>query len=837
MYAGGGELQGTSKELTMTAFPKRQGGWIPWAIAALVLLAWGQARAAEVTRVKISLSPARVVLELSEPVPSKVVKIDDHELMIALKDTVVSDRMLPKGGASAQGIGVEVRRRASSVTTLLVRTAQPIVTMEYGWKGPRLVISLVLKKTVRRKVPRSVKRPAEVLTPERVLGQVPAQDMSLVNETHLVVREGFAGSVDDLLLEVKSTLCRDGDGMDRILILMRSGAYRRAEQEAAKSLKLSGIPRGCAEALEILQVLSAFRMAESSRDREGLVALPARINAFISRFPDSPYLPYAFSMLGSTYVALDDYGMAEGYYRVVLEDHTGFTAAPGTAFRLGKLLRRTGRAVEALPMLETVAALGESLAFAGEARKEKALALYDVGDFVRSQGLFEVLMAESEEAVWRDPDLLFYGGQAALRAGNRVAARRYLVQFANLFPDAEGADMALESVGESWLDDGRPKRAEAFFRLVIERYTQGDGYVTALVRLAEQLQDREEKEALYTRVIDNFQEHPLARLSMLRMAALHDEAGEHEASVAMVKQLIDVGAGGLRAEAYARLEQAVLGHFKVMMDDGRYVDLITFFEKERRFLHKLENPDIFLMAGEAFTTAHLYGSAAKELERAIILSMKRLKWSGADRLAGLYFQLGQALDEGGRDKEAQIIFTRYLERYPQAPGQREAALRLGRILFDAGELEQAETLFKKSLALGGGADVRVWLSRCREDQGDPAVAAVWLKEAIPLLESEAPTSAAPLYVAYRRLGDLYMKLGRYHAAVTAFAGAEKYAGEDVSGEELRFLRADALAKGGEGEKALVLYRAVAASEDEFWSGMATERIRSMELSKRLGGAH
>ncbi|GEM_PF-1774619 len=819
----------------MAVFQIHRVRWIPWAVAALVLLAWGQGLAAEVTRVVVTSAPARVVLELSETVPSKVVKIDNHELLIALKGTSVSEAMLPRSGGAP--LRVTVRRQTPGVTTLLVRTEQPILTMSHVWRGRKLVVSMTLKQVARRKESRGKKLAREVLTPERVLGHVPATEGPRGDDTHLVARDGFNGTVDDLLLEVKSTLCREGDGMDRILTLMRSGAFRRAEKEAEKSLKISGISRGCAEGLQMLQLLSAFREAEIRKDAEGLVALTARINKFISRFPDSPYLPYALSMLGSTYMALEDYGTAEGYYRVVLEDHPGFIAAPGTAFRLGKLLRSTDRATEALPLLEKVEALGDGLSFSEEARKEMAMVLYDVGAFPRSQALFETLMAESDEAVWRDPDLLYYAGQAALRAGDREVARRYLVQFANLFPEAEGADMALESVGETWLDDGEEERAKAFFRLVIERYSEGDGYVTALVRLAEQLQDREEKEALYTQVIDTFPEHPLARLSMLRLAALYDEAGDHKASVEQVKKLLEVGAGGLRAEAYARLEQAVLGHFKALMANERYVDLIAFFEKERSLLHKLENPDIFLLAGEAFMAAHLYGSAAEELERAIILSMKRLKWSGKDRLAGLYFQLGRALDEGGRKNEAETIFTRYLEHYGKAPGEGEASFRLGRILFDGGELKQAEELFKKSLALGGGADSRVWLSRCREELGDPAAAAGWLEEAIPMFESEDPAPKASLYAAHRRLGDVNMKLGRYKDAVAAFVGAERFAGEEVSPEELRFLRADAMAQGGEEEKALALYKAVVASDDEFWSGMATERICSMELSDRLGGAH
>ncbi|WP_300675271.1 tetratricopeptide repeat protein [Desulfoluna sp.] len=780
--------------------------------------------------------PARVVFELSEAVPSKVVKIDDHELLVALKDVSIDEGVFPSPGASPRGLQVAIRHRTPGVTTLLVKTVQPIVRMDHAWNAQRLVISLVLKEASRNKASRSQKKQAEVLTPERVLGHVPSEATPSGDDMHLRARDGFSGTLDDLRLEVKSSLCQESDGMDRLFALMRSGAYRQAEQAAAKSLKRLEISRGCAEGLQVLQVLSAFREAEARPDQGEMVALPARINAFISQFPDSPYLPYALSMLGSAYSELEDYGMAEGYYRVVLEDHAGFTAAPGITFRLGKLLRETGRAVEALPLLESVEALGEALTFAGEARKEMALALYDVGDFARSQALFETLMAESDEAVWRDPDLLYYGGQAALRAGDRAHARRYLVQFANLFPQAEGADMALESVGETWLDDGREARATSFFRMVIARYTEGEGYVTALVRLAEQLQDRKEKEALYTQVMDDFEEHPLARLSMLRLAALYDEAGDHTASIAMVKKLLVLGAGGLRTEAYARLEQSVLGHFKGLLAEGSYVDLISFFEKERRLLHKLENPDVFLLAGEAFMTAHLYGSAAEELERAIVLSIKRQKWSGEARLAGLYFQLGRALDEGGRKKEAQAIFTRYLEHYRKASNQGDAALRLGRILFDLGELEQAEILFKKSLTLGGGAESRVWLSRCREDQGDPAAAAGWLEEAIPLLGSEEPLPGAALYTAHRRLGDLDMKLGRYKAATADFAEAEKYAGEEVSAEELRFLRADALARGGEEETSLVLYRAVAASDDEFWSGMATERIRAMELSKRLGGS-
>ncbi len=818
----------------MKAFPRQAMKWIPWGMMILMVLVWGQAQAAEVIQVTRVSSPAGVVLELSEAVPSKVVKIDAHELLIALKGTSILPKALEGMGSGSPR--VVVRRQTSALTTLLVQTDTPILTMTHRWEGRRLMISLQLKAVRHRKMARGKKRGGEVLTPERVLGHAPAAVVSPKDETHLVARAGFTGSLDDLLLEVKSSLCREEDGMDRILTLIRNGAFHRAETEVVKSLKLPGLSRGCAEGLMILQIFSAFREAVLRHETEGLVALPTRINAFISQFPDSSYLPYALAMLGNTYMDLNDYGMAEGYYRVVLEDHIGFAAAPDTAFRLGTLLRQTGRAVEALPLLTKVASLGEALSFAAAVKKERALTLYDLGSFAPSQALFEALIGMDQEAVWRDPDLLLYGGQAALRAGDRKAARGHLVQFANLFPEDERAGMALESVGESWLDDGQPERGRAFFKLVIERYRKGEGYITALVRLAEQLPDRQEKVDLYTRVIDTFEEHPLARLSMLRLAALHDEVGEYEASVALVKKLLDMGAGGLRAEAYARLTQAVLGHFRVLVSQGKNMDLITFFETERRLIHKLENPDIFLMAGEAYISAHLYGSAAEELERAIVLSIKRLKWSGRDRLAGLYFQLGQALDEGGRKKEAQAVFTRFLEHYAETPGEGEAAFRLGRIFFHGGEMGQAETLFKKSLALGGGARPRVWLSRCREEQGDLAAAIPWLDEAIDLLESESPRPKADLYSAYRRLGDFSMKLGLYTAAVDAFAGAEACAGEEVSPEELRFLRADALAQGEEGKKALVLYRSVAASEDTFWSGMATERIRSMELSERLGGS-
>ena len=818
----------------MTVFPAQGIRWV-WAVMFVVaVLAWGDVQAAELTRAVISTSPARVVLEVSEAVPSKVVKIDNHELLIALKGVAIDPKMLTS--ARGRGMRLTVRRQTSGVTTLLLKTDAPIVAMKHGWRGRRLVISLTLEKVTVRKARRGKKYAAEVITPERLLGRVPSQSAAQGDETHLVARDGFSGTLDDLLLEVKSTLCREGDGMDRILSLMRNGAFRRAEKEAEKSLKISGLSRGCAEGLMMLQMLGAFREADLRQDTQRLVVLPTHINVFISRFPDSPYLPYALSMLGSTYMNLKDYGMAEGYFRVVLEDHPGFTAAPGTAFELGKLLRQTDRAVEALPLLEKVEALSENISFAQEAKKEKAMALYDVGDFSRCQALFESLMASDEEAVWRDPDLLFYGGQAALRAGDRPAARRCLMQYANLFPKADGAAMALESIGESWLDDGQQARGVAFFRLVIERFENGEGYVTALVRLAEQLQDTNEKEALYGQVIDNFEGHPLARLSMLRLAALYDEIGDHVGSVAQVKELLALGAGGLRAEAYARLAQAVIGHFRVLNDAGKHVELITFFEKERRLLHKLEDPDVFLLAGEAFMATHLYGSASEELERAILLSMKRRKWSGKKRLSGLYFQLGHALDEGGRKKEAQVIFTRFLERYAGSPGEGDAAFRLGRILFEGGELAQAETLFKKSQALGDRTQSRLWLSRCREEQGDAVAAVTLLDEVIPMLQTEEPLPRASLYGAQRRLGDLNVTLGRYKDAVNAFEGAEKFAGEDVSLEELRFLRADALVKGNEGKRALVLYREVAASEDEFWSGMATERMRSMELSVRLGGA-
>ena len=811
----------------MTVLHKKMG--MAAAMLLLAMICGGRALAAEIRTVSLSNAPAEAVLTFTSPVPARVMKLDNHELLIALKGAELPQGLL--NTIKAGELNITSGRQVPGVTTLLIHSRRPILTVDHAWRGSSLAITLTLKNQLRRIASNTVKQVAEVLPPSRVLGTPPEEEISAKGA--LVVRKGFTGTVDDLLLEVKSTLCSDVERVDRLMGLMNNGAWRRAETGLKEALDRPGLSRGCAEALETLLLLSLFREADLRQSHEELVELPGRFNDFISRFPDSVYLPHHLSMLGQIYDGLGDQGTAEGYYKLVLEDHAEFPGAAETLFKLGRLYRHRGRANEAVPILARVEKLGKRLSFAKEARKEYALALYDTGDFVLSQVLFETLIADGGESSWQDPDLLLYSGRSALRAGRRVVARKHFLSFINLFPDHDGAAMALESVGESWVDDGIPEKAIPFFRLVIERYPDTEGEVAASVRLAEQLQGREEKEALYQRVIDGFPEHPLARLSMLRLAALFDEAGEYEKSVTMVKQLLDAGAGGLRAEAYARMEMAVLGLFNEWVQAEDYVSLIAFHEKERRLLARLENPDIFLLSGKAFMEAHLYGSAAEELERAIVLSLKRVRWSGKDRLAGLYFKLGRALDEGGRKEEAKGILSRYLDQYENASGSGEASLRLGRLLFDEKETRKAEELFKQSLASGGGAMAHLWLSKCRQAVGDLASAATQLESAISLFEKEEPISQGPLFSALRRLGDVSVKLGRYTDAVMAYSRAENFAAEGSSLEELRFLQADALARGGEKRSALATYRKVAESEDEFWAGMATERLRAIELATRL----
>ncbi|MCG8471117.1 MAG: tetratricopeptide repeat protein [Desulfobacterales bacterium] len=813
----------------MTVFFKRVS-----ALAAMLLLAMGgsgRAFAAHVTDVTLSRSPLGIVFTLTEAVPSKVMKIDDHELLIALKGASLPGEMLRS--ISSRGMHLSTAQQTPGVTTLLLHTNRTIVSINNRWSGPQLTLSLKLKDEIRHLTSPLHKSAAEVLTPSQVLGSKERDKKADGKGKKLVVQNGFTGTVDDLLLEVKSTLCSEMVAVERILGLLNSGAWGRAEKELRVELSRQDLSRGCAEALEALLLLTLFRESDSRGEHAGQVDLPGKFNDFISRFPDSVYMPYLLSMLGQIYEGLGDHSMAEGYFKVVLEDYPGFPAAAGTLFKLGQLLRRTDRASEAVFLLARVEKLGDTLSFAQEARKEYALALYDTGDFGLSQVLFETLMAQGEEAVWKDPELLLYSGNSALRAGHRAVARKHFLAFINLFPDAQGAGMALESVGESWVDDGEPERATPFFKLVIQRYPESEAEVVASVRLAEQLQDRDEKEALYRRVIDGFPEHPLARLSMLRMAALFDESGEYIQGVEMVKKLLAAGAGGLRSEAYARMEVAVLGLFKSWLDQKDYVSLIAFYEKERRLLIKLENPDIFLLSGEAFMAAHLHGSAAEEMERAIVLSLKRVRWSGKKRLASLYLKLGRALDEGERKREAKKVLGRYLDQYPKNPGCGEASFRLGRILFEEGKTVKAELLFQKSLALEGGALSRLWLSRCRETLGDLSGASFRLEEAIALFEKEEPQPRTTLFNAIRRLGDVSMKLGRFQDAVAAYSRAEKFAAKGSSSQELRFLQADALMRGGEKKRAIALYRQVAASDDEFWAGMATERLRSMELFRRL----
>ncbi len=77
-----------------------------------------------------------------------------------------------------------------------------------------------------------------------------------------------------------------------------------------------------------------------------------------------------------------------------------------------------------------------------------------------------------------------------------------------------------------------------------------------------------------------------------------------------------------------------------------------------------------------------------------------------------------------------------------------------------------------------------------------------------------------------------MKLSAFQKAVDAFTMALKFS-DGTGSPSLRYLLAEAQLKAGDPEAARSTLAQVIGTGDAFWSRMAREQLRSMELQERL----
>ncbi|MDX9786395.1 MAG: tetratricopeptide repeat protein [Desulfobacterales bacterium] len=831
-----------------------------------------------ISQISIMPNSAGIKVVLDRPAPFRAVLVDSKEALIAFKNVQLSKKVQEVGENGALHKPVKIDRLPNDVVALVVVTTREMREIQASWDNnantmiARFIFAggeMRLPDKVRKKAfkkPENLKNKkkewvvpvSDLLGAGQETGAIDPSSVSEVNATSTADAEvAPATAVDrrfELNVPVAQILAKEpasdidvmkGD-MDDLLLMMTDspcggkldiqGALRMCKQKdwrQAFDLLNEGIfaikEDACLERAYFLRAYAFYLM--NLGVNEGLY--PEVLNLFqesLSYYPSSVYAPFALTGMGKTYKALKNFEEAKGYFKIILDTHKEYSGKPEVLYELGRIYYAGNKPELSISIFKEFLAEYAENPLALDVTLELGTALYDLNRYSDALEMLNAVLAKDVRKAFENEKLLWLIGNCYYQLGKFEDARNALTKAVNLFPAAESNSTSLTRIGDTYRDTGQPEKASKIYQLAMDTYPKTDGFIIGAIRKAELLSDRSEKQSIFRMIIEGYSAHPMADLAVVKLADLYQNAGEYRNSIETIRPLVIARPNALIEEAVFIMQAAFEGLLSEMLKSDAYPEIVVLHQKDGAFFRRFNNPNIFKMLGEAYLNGHLHTEAATLLKKAA-------KLYGEDAPAELSYELAVALQAANETDLALTELNRYAQNAPEGDHVADAFCRMGRILIDRGEPENAflalNAFYRQNLPASEKIRLLRLLSETHRLQGQYEQAADKLVAATDLLTAAPNKDSDALADIFQQLGEDYLQIKSYLKAIDAFTSALKYGGKAPSSRILVQL-GEAYQKAGDTNNAKQMFDQVLTLEDDFWKYQAKERLQRLAIENRIG---
>jgi len=821
-----------------------------------------------------------VLIKLTGLSDYKVIPVEDHEILIALKDTEVSDDVF--GSESIVGDvfvqGLEITRRPSNVTCVVVRMHKPNGEILYQTRESKKALRIEIRNRREGALQNTKAVGFQPEAPPKKLADLNNKEQEPVSSGLFVVKDGPETRDTELFREALKFI--EIDKWDDAITLLEKVVYSYPKSRHLESVHFL--------------LAKSFHHKFENEIHEHLIDIVQQYEVAVSKFPESKHVPDAFLAMGNCYFETNQYHEAMSYYNLLSEKYQNSRLVPEAMLQRGKVLALTQKPLMALRHFEDLEKRYPESQFALKARLEMAKTLFVLKSFKRSLKILDDIAQTTPEEVYKNPDILLYTGYNLYELGRLREAREMLAKALNCFPQLETTDLVLTRIADTLREDGMASKAMKLYDLVARTYPDSEGSVISLIRVAEEAEkagiensassdeetsaEKTSKSAqeIYQEIIERFPDSPLAHVAMLKLGNLEKKADRYDEAIRLFKDLLAKQPDGkllgqietalqdamlksagiynkdglyeqsvtiltelltqypqttYRAEVKASLEASLDAVFKKYRQEGNIEDLIHYYEQLKASVPFEDMPELLLQIGDAYRGLHLYGSALSVFEKARRFYGK--KDLPSDALMGL---VESAYKEKQFDKAEQGAGV-FVYTYPAHERVSEAYLILGDILL-------MRQYFKKSLEFLNGClakdpdrttRVRAMLAsgKAFNALGDHDSAARSLEQAIALLNMEKEDSSEDLASAYRELGETRVSQGAKEKALVSFRKALELnpQGPNIHGLQFRLAQCYQWTKAW--DRAEDILTRIVAAGDPFWSQVAQAQINEMNIQESM----
>lgn len=812
-------------------------------------------------KIDFNVGKGHLTLGVSERIPTKVIRVDDKEVLIALKNIYPERGIRGRtfaGNSLVKNFSIE--NLPGDVLAIVLNASRPIHKLDSAWapSGLEFVVKFhetvkadtknVKKDTPKRLLsnaelppkyiddaPDSVKGTFEKFSPssaKKNFGK--SESTKKTKKIKLGPRKGgsdFAGDINDLLLVADTMECASTE-LDKARTFLKKALWKSATEILSQYLEKDGAD--CRLQAEFFNAYAVLKQSEPT-DSQALLRAKTLFQDILVMWPESSLIPFAYAALGIIEGNLNNSAAAEGFFTIVLDEYKNYVGMPEVLYLMGQIYDNKGYDEKALENYNTVFEKFPESTYAVDAGIGVGKALFRKLRYIESRDILSSIVASNPEKIYDSPDLLRSIGNAEFALGNSGPARKALLQLCNIFPDIEGKDMILTRIGDTYAIEKKLDRAKRIYKFVMEKYPGGEGFLNSAMGIALILEKRSEIEEIYNMVKKDFFDHRLSKVAMFRLAQLYNKEGEYLRCIEEVDALLANNPTGIRYDAVKLMQQAYESLFAEQLRAGEYPEVLKRYEDSQILFDRLESKKIYLNTGLSYLQAHLYEQAFNQLIKAYKFYKK------SRRPPELLFGIAVAMDETGRKDDALKNFKAVVAKTGKKADKVQSYLRMGSILLEKNEFDSASASFAKAEKLSidrvEKGNILTRHAEVYKRQENWARVSELITRAVNEFASAPGENYNLMAKGYRELGQSWINQKAYGNAVDAFALAVKFSSDGGNApSDLEFMLGDAYQKGNNLNKAKETFEKVAGTDDSIWARLAKERLSTIDLSEKVSNS-
>ena len=408
-------------------------------------------------------------------------------------------------------------------------------------------------------------------------------------------------------------------------------------------------------------------------------------------------------------------------------------------------------------------------------------ALFGIAKYLQARGLY----GEAQKRLTRiqklnpdffmdEPDFLSVQAQNFLYLKEYAKARGFFYRALNLSNQAEGNDLLLVHIGDTYLQESKRKKAERLYTQVKKSFPGSEGASIAEIRLGDLQGD-----------VDKFKEvekkqpsAPIAEIATLKLANAYYKSGLYQKAMESLKGLTEKPQKNSMLDAARSLfAQAAEKAMEDLFKQGKFSEVVSLFRVNEALLKGKVRPDKQILVAQSLQELKDYsgaipayrdldpGDLSADKKKAYYLGLADCLW-----LSGLPEESIHVLEgarKAGLSSESRLAVTRSLA------GKYAEEKRFSK----AYQLYAAMIQGKENLNTGQMADCYLSLGGILNAQGKYQDARAFLNRSIALSE-RTKTLKPVLLSSLKNLGEGYLKEGKYREALQVYnqalgAGYEK----------------------------------------------------------------